>query len=108
MDTNIYVFQTSVQCREEIRLLKSDIEQLTGIKQWNFDLDDPGFRIFRIEAMKNVSGEIVTLFARFNLKCVPLTTRNDNPLLNKINEEDVLNIRLFLCGIIVLLVSGIT
>ncbi len=54
METNVYVFQTSVKSTEEIQFMKVEIERLPGIRRWNFDLDDPDFRVFRIEAEKNI------------------------------------------------------
>jgi hypothetical protein len=72
MKTNVYVFQTSVKSTEEIQLLQVEIERLPGIRQWNFDLDDPGFRVFRIEGEKNISSTVISLFNRFNYRCLEL------------------------------------
>jgi hypothetical protein len=72
MKTNVYVFQTSVKSTEEIQLMQVEIERLPGIRQWNFDLDDPGFRVFRIEAEKNISNTVISLFNRFNYRCLEL------------------------------------
>jgi hypothetical protein len=72
MKTNVYVFQTSVKSIDEIQPLKVEIEGLPGLRQWNFDLDDPGFRVFRIEAEKNISNKVISLFDRFNYRCLEL------------------------------------
>jgi hypothetical protein len=72
MKTNVYVFQTSVKSTEEIQLMKVEIERLPGIRRWNFDLDDPDFRVFRIEAEKNISNTVISLFNRFNYRCLEL------------------------------------
>jgi len=72
METNVYVFQTSVASTEEIHLIKVEIEALPEIRQWNFDLDDPDFRIFRIEAGENISNKVIALFNRFNFRCLEL------------------------------------
>lgn len=72
MKTNIYVFQTSVKSTEEIQFMKVEIERLPGIRRWNFDLDDPDFRVFRIEAEKNISNTVISLFNRFNYRCLEL------------------------------------
>ena len=70
MKTNVYVFQTSVKSTEEIQFMKVEIERLPGIRQWNFDLDDPDFPVFRIEAEKNISNAVISLFNRFNYRCL--------------------------------------
>ena len=72
MKTNVYVFQTSVSSTEEIQFIKVEIERLPGISRWNFDLDDPDFRVFRIEAEKNISNTVISLFNRFNYRCLEL------------------------------------
>jgi len=72
MKTNVYVFQTSVKSTEEIQFMKVEIERLPGISRWNFDLDDPDFRVFRIEAEKNISNTVISLFNRFNYRCLEL------------------------------------
>ena len=72
MKTNVYVFQTSVESTEEIQLMKVEIERLPEIRQWNFDLDDPDFRVFRIEAVQNISNKVVSLFNQFNFRCLEL------------------------------------
>ena len=72
MKTNVYVFQTSVKSTEEIQFMKVEIERLPGIRRWNFDLDDPDFRVFRIEAEKNISNTVISLFNRFNYGCLEL------------------------------------
>jgi hypothetical protein len=72
METNVYVFQTSVKSTEEIQFMKVEIELLPGIRRWNFDLDDPDFRVFRIEAEKNISNTVISLFNRFNFRCLEL------------------------------------
>jgi hypothetical protein len=72
MKTNVYVFQTSVKSPDEIQFIKVEIERLPGIRQWNFDLDDPGFRVFRIEAEKNISNKVISMFNRFNYRCLEL------------------------------------
>ena len=72
METNVYVFQTSVKSTEEIQFMKVEIERLPGIRRWNFDLDDPDFRVFRIEAEKNISNTVISLFNRFNYRCLEL------------------------------------
>jgi hypothetical protein len=73
MKTNVYVFQTSVKSIDEIQPMKVEIERLPGMRQWNFDLDDPGFRVFRIEAETNISAYVISLFNRFNYRCLELT-----------------------------------
>ena len=72
MKTNVYVFQTSVKSTEEIQFMKGEIERLPAIRRWNFDLDDPDFRVFRIEAEKNISNTVISLFNRFNYGCLEL------------------------------------
>ena len=73
MKANVYVFQTSVQSADEIHQLKAEIERIPEIMQWNFDLDDPEFRVFRIVSIKNISNKVISLFDRFNLKCSELS-----------------------------------
>ena len=72
MATNVYVFQVSVTTNEQIQLLEKEINLLPSINQWNFDLDDPEFRIFRIVSGKNISKQVIALFTRLNLKCLQL------------------------------------
>lgn len=72
MKTNVYVFQTSVQSFDEVQQLKSEIERVPEIIQWNFDLDDPGFRVFRIVSVKNISSKVISLFEALNFKCIAL------------------------------------
>lgn len=77
MKTNIYVFQTSVQTEAHILMLKDEINRLPEIKHWNFDLSDPDLRVFRIEAVKNISETVISLFARFDFKCMELTAEKN-------------------------------
>jgi hypothetical protein len=78
MKTNVYVFQTSVQSVDEIQQLKGELERVPEIVQWNFDLDDPGFRVFRIVSVKNISNKVISLFEALNFKCVALVDdKND-------------------------------
>jgi hypothetical protein len=72
MKTTIYVFQISDQSDEGIQHIKGEINLIPGIKHWNFDLSDPDFKIFRVEASKNISREVTTLFTRFHFHCYEL------------------------------------
>ena len=78
MKTSVYRFQTSVQSVDEIQHLKGEIERVPEIVQWNFDLDDPGFRVFRIVSVKNISNKVISLFEARNFKCIALVgDKND-------------------------------
>jgi hypothetical protein len=107
METNVYVFQTSVRTEEEILSIKDEIDRLPGIKHWNFDLRDPGLRVFRIEAEKNVSGKIISLFRKFNFKCIELRSENEPYFTRNSENTRVVNRQLFKRGIIMLLLSGL-
>jgi hypothetical protein len=72
MKTTVYVFQTSIKSFAEIQILKGEIERVPEIIQWNFDLDDPGFRVFRIVSVKNISNKVISLFEARNFKCIAL------------------------------------
>ena len=72
MAANVYVFQISVTSNEQIQLLEKEINLLPGINQWNFDQDDPEFRIFRIVSGENISKDVIALFTRLNFKCLQL------------------------------------
>jgi hypothetical protein len=72
MKTTVYVFQTSIKSFAEIQILKGEIERVPEIIQWNFDLDDPGFRVFRIVSVKNISNKVISLFEARNFKSIAL------------------------------------
>lgn len=44
----IYVFKTSVKSQNDINLLKPHLNELVGISNWNFDLEDCD-NILRVE-----------------------------------------------------------
>jgi hypothetical protein len=107
METNVYVFQISVRTEAQILSLKDEINRLPEIKQWNFDLSDPGLRVFRIEAGKNISDKVISLFTKFNFKCFELTAETEPHFIRDSEHMGVFNGKLFKHGIITLLVSGL-
>jgi hypothetical protein len=72
MKTKVYVFQISAVSNEHVQLLEKEINLIPGIGQWNFDLNDPDFRVLRIESEENISAKVISLFSRFNFKCLRL------------------------------------
>jgi hypothetical protein len=107
METKIYVFETSVQSVEEVQRLKTDIEHLQEIKQWSFDLSDPDFTVFRVEMIKNISTEIIAIFKRFDLKCIPLDPGRKIQPRREYEDEYLINSKSFRAGVTILLISGI-
>jgi hypothetical protein len=67
----IYVFKTSVFTRNDIELLKTNLEELPQTK-WNFDLDDCD-NILRIDALTEISELVINLFHDKGFDCEELT-----------------------------------
>lgn len=88
-------------------MLKDEINRLPEIKHWNFDLSDPDLRVFRIEAVKNISETVISLFARFDFKCMELTAEKNQYFSLGSEKASIVNSKLFIRGVSALLVSGL-
>ena len=71
MKTNVYVFQTSVKSTEEIQFMKvSNVYPRLDVGTSIWTTLSSGF--FRIEAETNISNTVISLFNRFNYRCLEL------------------------------------
>ncbi|RAW02113.1 hypothetical protein DQQ10_06080 [Pseudochryseolinea flava] len=67
----IYVFKTSVNTREEVKLLSTDLNELVQ-HGWNIDLDDCD-KVLRIDCNAETSDGVVELLHRRGFDCVELS-----------------------------------
>ena len=67
----VYVFKTSVKFKKQVQLLKPALDKALQQAAWNFDLEDCD-RIFRVEAARNISDEVISLFTQQGYACEEL------------------------------------
>lgn len=64
----IFIFRTSVKLKEEISDISNHIDQIDGILEWNFDLEDCD-NILRIVANRDVVNEVCKKLNFLNYVC---------------------------------------
>lgn len=67
----IYVFRTSVKYKNQIKKTSNKINEINGIQDWNFDLEDCD-NILRIEANKDITKKICRKLNSLNYTCEEL------------------------------------
>ncbi len=67
----VFVFRTGVNKQEHIHSIAPQLNAISGVKKWSFDLEDHE-NILRIEAVGISPGEIENLLARSNYFCEEL------------------------------------
>ena len=64
----VYVFKTSVKYKKQIKELVVEIEQIQGIKEWSFDLNDCE-NILRIVATSDISQKVCQILNSLDYNC---------------------------------------
>lgn len=64
----VYVFKTSVKYKKQIKEIAVEIEQIHGIQEWNFDLEDCD-HILRIVANLNISQKVCKKLNSLSYNC---------------------------------------
>jgi hypothetical protein len=67
----IYVFKTSVKFKKQIQVISKELDKISEIQKWNFDLEDCD-KILRIEATKLNPTKISYLLNSFGFNCIEL------------------------------------
>lgn len=67
----VYVFKTSIEDKRQIKSISKNLNKITDIKKWNFDLEDCD-NILRIIADKDVATVVCEVLNTFNHTCVEL------------------------------------
>ena len=67
----ILVFKTSVSNQSDIRCLISQLNGITDIGKWNFDLEDCD-KILRVECENNISNDIMRILNGKGFICTEL------------------------------------
>ena len=67
----IYIFKTSVSCKEDILHLEPIIKKYLSFSTWNFDLSDCD-KIFRIDTNKEQKETIIQLMNENGYNCEEL------------------------------------
>ena len=67
----VLVFSTSVESKEQVRLLAPKINQLQGVQKWNFALDDRD-RILRIVTDKMDPRKAIIILNQHGFECKEL------------------------------------
>lgn len=67
----IFIFQTSVQCEEDIQQLKPHLDKIKPWAKWNFDLEDCD-KILRVDAPTNDAREIIHILQTNGFVCEEL------------------------------------
>lgn len=58
METQVYIFKTSVKTKKAVQSLNKQLNTLLTDCRWNFDLEDCD-KILRVESSKNLSDVII-------------------------------------------------
>lgn len=64
----VYVFKTSVKFKKQIKEITKELDKITEIQKWNFDLEDCD-KILRIETTKLKPIEITNLLHSLGFYC---------------------------------------
>ena len=64
----VYVFKTSVKFKKQIKEIAQELDKITEIQKWNFDLEDCD-KILRIETTKLKPKEITNLLNSLGFNC---------------------------------------
>lgn len=67
----VYVFKTSIQYKKQIKAISKDLNEISAIKKWNFDLEDCD-KILRIVADTDISDTICETLDALNYSCIEL------------------------------------
>ncbi len=67
----ILVFKTSLKDSKDIRLLESELNNMSTIVKWNFDLEDID-KVLRVESVRDVSLELIHLLKEKGFECEDL------------------------------------
>jgi len=67
----VHVFKTSVKTDEDIKVLKSKLDNLSASLKWNFDLEDCD-NILRVEDSSISPITIIDLLVESNFECQEL------------------------------------
>ena len=64
----VYVFKTSVKFKKHIKEIAQELDKITEIQKWNFDLEDCD-KILRIEITKLKPIKITNLLNSLGFEC---------------------------------------
>ncbi|CAG5074627.1 hypothetical protein DYBT9623_05314 [Dyadobacter sp. CECT 9623] len=67
----IHIFKTNVETKPAIERLKSYLDQMDALAQWNFDLEDCD-HILRIESKRAIGHLIINLLHENGFECQEL------------------------------------